>query len=759
MSTSKMMRLSVKFDENWIKEHGEGEKSIKAFVEAFLKNHKELELIVQSENHCEFSVKSEHAQEVQNSIESTLESTLGIKAEDKAVSWTVSSEQEQQSKEYRYAVSLTLDAEFVLSKQTEAKLPIERFVAQMGSVFENMTIESNNLMSCKLLITLPKETDLRPQIDKIIEAIGATGRVETLKINDFVESEPKKEESSHKQSDKQDEATTYKTVNTGKASKEVIVDTSAVMKQVDALVGSEAFKELAHELSDIHKQVAKHGTHDIIARKVYLFSIEDGCGYSTQLNLLAKVLHDHKLFNMQGSPAECPPEPPLGTMLEWLSQIDDKRIVSFDLSAWMEKTHLPEFKLFLRRLQTVLGRQILAFRIPFVDQPTRRRMQAALSDIMNLHTVTTIPYSMEQLKTFAGQLMADKGFEMQEGAWPILESRLIDEKRDGQFHGLSTVIKVVDAMLYEKHLFTTKNNDYEGERSIAAENLGEAQVELERTGQEMLDELIGIEAVKERINEVLTQIEASIAAGGELKPSMHMRFIGSPGTGKTTVARILGKLMKERGLLSKGQFFEYSGRDFCGQYIGETAPKTASMCRDAYGSVLFIDEAYSLYRGNDDSRDYGREAIDTLIAQMENHRTDFMIIMAGYQKDMKTLMDSNAGLASRIPYTIEFPNYNREELYDIFMQMVKRSFGFEPGLEQAVHDYFTELGDEMINSKDFANARFVRNLFERTWGKATVRWQLEPEGERIICISDFDKASAEREFQTLQVKRKSRIGF
>ena len=182
------------------------------------------------------------------------------------------------------------------------------------------------------------------------------------------------------------------------------------------------------------------------------------------------------------------------------------------------------------------------------------------------------------------------------------------------------------------------------------------------------------------------------------------------------------------------------------------------MCRDAYGSVLFIDEAYSLYRGNADSNDYGREAIDTLIAQMENHRQDFMIIMAGYPDDMDKLMQANAGLASRMPYTIHFPNYSREELYQIFMSMVRRQFQYEPALDEAVKSYFDALPDEVIGGKEFANARFVRNLFERTWGKASVRRQVNPEEPFILCACDFDKAAADREFQQLQKKTK-RIGF
>ena len=344
----------------------------------------------------------------------------------------------------------------------------------------------------------------------------------------------------------------------------------------------------------------------------------------------------------------------------------------------------------------------------------------------------------------------------------MFEQRIVDEKNDGHFYGMTTVKKVVDEFLYEKHLSAAHAaDDSADERRITAADLPASPVVRAQAIDAMsqLDALIGMGPIKERLQEVMAQIELAQKSDKNLRPSIHMRFTGRPGTGKTTVARIVGQLMKERGLLSKGQFFEYAGRDFCGRYIGETAPKTAAMCRDAYGSVLFIDEAYSLYRGDGDSRDYGREAIDTLIAQMENHRQDFMVIMAGYPQDMDKLMSANAGLASRMPYTIEFPNYTRDELAQIFMTMVKKSFEWEPSLEDSVAAYFGNLSDEIMEADDFANARFVRNLFERTWGKASIRRSLDPEAPILLRAVDFEKACADSEFAEMQKTVKQRIGF
>jgi SpoVK/Ycf46/Vps4 family AAA+-type ATPase len=221
-------------------------------------------------------------------------------------------------------------------------------------------------------------------------------------------------------------------------------------------------------------------------------------------------------------------------------------------------------------------------------------------------------------------------------------------------------------------------------------------------------------------------------------------------------------MMQQAGILRKGHLVEVKGRDLCGQYIGETAPKTSAICRDAYGSVLFIDEAYSLFRDEDAScRDYGREALDTLVAEMENHRDDFCVIMAGYKDDMDAMLKGNAGLKSRIPYEIEFPNYTRDDLEKIFFTMLDGTFEYEEGLRDAVHEFFAEMPEETFASKEFSNARLVRNLYERTWGKAAYRQSLEGGGDLRILKSDLAGAMSDSEFKKLMKKSAERraIGF
>ena len=540
------------------------------------------------------------------------------------------------------------------------------------------------------------------------------------------------------------------------------------LQKINALVGAEEFRSLAKEISDIAAEIKRTGTYEVFFNQCYLFSIGEGRGLTTYLTLLAQLIGELGLCKMSANPVrEEKLSPfreemePFEDVMRTLGKGDKKsvKLLCIDISEWMDKTDNRYFKQFLRIVEKHSEEFIVVFRVPFVDKDILAEIRFSLNDLLNVRALSFPPFNRNEIKEFAEHELDRLKFSLTKTAWDCFFERISEEKSDGKFYGINTIKKVVKELVYCKQLQNArakKTDTVIGKNE--AKNICSGADDPKLSGFEMLSKLVGSESIKKRIEEIVAQIDLSLRDSSMERPCIHMRFVGNPGTGKTTVARIIGKILKEKGVLRIGNFYEYAGRDLCGRYVGETAPKTASICRDAYGSVLFIDEAYSLYRGDDNSRDYGREALDTLIAEMENHRNDFVVIMAGYTDDMDKLMEGNMGLASRMPYTIEFPNFTREQLYLIFESMVKGRFKSDKQLLAAAHAYFNVLPNEIIQAKEFSNARFVRNLFERTWAKAAMRCQLDGRQNIVLTKDDFEHASADKEFAFKAVK-KTRIGF
>jgi parallel beta-helix repeat protein len=227
-----------------------------------------------------------------------------------------------------------------------------------------------------------------------------------------------------------------------------------------------------------------------------------------------------------------------------------------------------------------------------------------------------------------------------------------------------------------------------------------------------LDSMIGLTAVKDEVRALIDEIQVNEwrrAAGLSVGAiSHHLIFTGAPGTGKTTVARIYGELLKALGILPNGEFREVSRRDLVGQYIGHTAEKTTEVFTGALGGVLFIDEAYTLTRSTGGS-DFGREAVDTLVKLMEDHRDEIAVIVAGYTTEMVDFLDANSGLASRFAKTMEFENYSPEQLVLIAHRIAENDdYQLGPGLSEGLLEWFRQIQRD----QNFGNAREARRLLE-----------------------------------------------
>ena len=687
---------------------------------------------------------------------------------------------------------IEFDQNWVLSRRNEEKLPVETVKDKLASMFgEGFTVDQEDYALITFSLENGAVEQTAQQINSVLqqEFSLANGRQIHESANSVYY--------------------VYPELMLAMTAASASEDTPPIA-YFDALVGWDEFKKLCREISSVAPQIRSHNTQISFQHQNYLFSVNDGAGLTTMLNTFVDFISALDLFPFcKDDPVQ---EIRLGTRSEdgftspydailSLGKLENRnRLVCFDIRALTERARLGDLKSFLRQLIPLESDYIFAFRVSYIEPTALKSLSDTISDILYLRTIPVPPYTNEQLKQGAVLALRDYSFTVEDDAWDVFFSRIAEEKSDGRFYGMQSVRKIVCEMLWLKHLAdadtlqaqddagTTQTAEPEVTDAVAAESAGEAETtseaqsdpgqeapcdtvickedilalsatysESKRSGFDELAELIGMESITERIREIVSQVKYALKDRSVDRPTLHMRFTGAPGTGKTTVARILGRIFAENGILRNGYFFEYMSRDLCGEYVGQTAPKTAAICRDAYGSVLFIDEAYALYNG-ESNNDYGKEALATLISEMENHRDDMVVIMAGYRNDMDKLMEGNAGLRSRMPYQIDFPSYSKKQLTEIYMLMVRKHFEYEPELEQTAANFFDSLDQSYVDSQDFANARFVRNLYERTWSKAAIRSQMDGLETIRITSDDFRQAASENEFSE-KLMTKHTLGF
>jgi len=265
--------------------------------------------------------------------------------------------------------------------------------------------------------------------------------------------------------------------------------------------------------------------------------------------------------------------------------------------------------------------------------------------------------------------------------------------------------------------------------------------------EEEMSSLVGMNEMKRMIKEIYAWIfinkkreEQGLKAG---KQALHMMFKGNPGTGKTTVARLVGKLFFQMNVLSKGHLIEAERADLVGEYIGHTAQKTRDLIKKALGGILFIDEAYSLARGGE--KDFGKEAIDTLVKHMEDKQHDFVLILAGYPREMEHFLSLNPGLLSRFPLVVDFPDYSVDDLMEISnLMMAEREYKFHQDAAIKLREHLMNVKSTTHPSK-FSNGRYVRNIIEKSIRSQAMRLLLTDKYHRedLLTIKSQDLVFSE----------------
>lgn len=496
------------------------------------------------------------------------------------------------------------------------------------------------------------------------------------------------------------------------------------------IVGLDEFKnemKAIARFADYSKRIKKELNTKVVFPYHYVFTIDQGMGITTILKLMAEYLNKLDIIS-SSSVIEYKRSITYETNEEirsgHLKVVKDYGIVAIDISS-----HLDDIESYLNKLKDILwefrGKVVFVFINSCRDELKLKSLLEKIKSKVNCHHIDFKPYTNEELFEIADRFLDKQGFRIDVQAKEYFQRRIDIEKKRGSFENIRTIQKMIDEVWVEKLFRTDEMNMNENYDILTAGDFKAMEDDTDVIKKDIWDELneiVGLDEVKKRIKEIVatTRVKKKLREIGIIEGNScyHMFFLGNPGTGKTTVARMLGRIFREIGILDKGEVHEVSREGLIGKFVGQTAPKVREKVKEALGSILFIDEAYSIF-GGEDKVDFGHEAISTLVKEMEDNRDKLIVIMAGYPKEMETFMNMNPGLMERVPFKIEFANYDAKELTEIFYKLLGKDYVFESGVYEKIYELFLKICSNA--GKNFSNGRVARNVAERLKIKHSMR--------------------------------------
>lgn len=372
-------------------------------------------------------------------------------------------------------------------------------------------------------------------------------------------------------------------------------------------------------------------------------------------------------------------------------------------------------------------------------------------------------YSREELKSITELMLKNRHYTMSD----IALERVLDitdiKRKDANFANAREIRNMLDQVIMCQNLRTVGSEDKELGLVDVNKYIQDSKIELPTTGtektilsgEEELEQLIGLSSVKRMIRKIKAYAKKNVGSYGF---NLHMCFQGNPGTGKTEVARILSRILYSAGVLPEAKLVETDSTGLLGRFVGETGPKTQRKIQEAMGGVLFIDEAYALCAGSTasgTSGNYGDEAIAVLLKEMEDHRGQFCVVLAGYKNEMEKMLNTNPGFKSRIQFSIDFPDYSREELGQIAASFLTAK---KYEIADDALDRLLDVAEYYRQRPNFANARTIRSIVDQVILNQNLRAE-DNEGDYTIVVSDVDDYISDEGIDLSATAPRRRIGF